>query len=341
MEMSVKPRTTEPPARPSERLVRYRDLFDAIDQGFCLIEVLFDASGRPIDYRFLEVNASFAAQTGLTDAVGRTMRSLRPNHETHWFEIYGRVALTGEPRRFERQAAALGRWYDVYAFRVGEPEQRTVAILFSDITDRKRAEEKLALLTAEIDHRGRNLLTIVMGMAQLTKADTVAEYRSKLIGRLGALARSQRLLSEQNLESGSLEKLIEEELSGHVARGEGRATWHGPSIMLNPAIVQCMAMTVHELATNATKYGALSVPNGQVEIRWHWRDDGRLAVRWAERGGPPVGPPEREGTGTRVILRCIRDQLGGEVTFAWLSSGLVCELTVPAPARATSTSKAP
>ncbi len=118
----------------------YRDLFDRIDEGFCVIEVLFDEQETPVDYRFLEINPAFERQTGLENAVGRRMRDLAPLHEAHWFEIYGKIALTGEPMRFENRADQLHRYYEVYAFRVGKPEERKVAILFNDITERKRAE---------------------------------------------------------------------------------------------------------------------------------------------------------------------------------------------------------
>jgi PAS domain S-box-containing protein len=122
---------------------QYRSLYDSIDEGFCTIEMLFDGDGKPVDYLFLEVNPSFEKQTGIQNARGRRMREIAPLHEEHWFEIYGRIALTGEPARFENLAAQLHRWYDVYAFRVGEPQERKVAILFNDITERKQAEKAL------------------------------------------------------------------------------------------------------------------------------------------------------------------------------------------------------
>ncbi|WP_157063953.1 PAS domain S-box protein [Methylobacterium tarhaniae] len=122
---------------------RYRHIFNAIDEGFCTIEVLFDDAGDPVDYRFLSVNAAFEQQTGLTDAVGKTIKALAPDLEAHWFETYGRIARTGQPERFEDRAEALGRWYDVYAFRIGPPEQRQVGVLFKDILARKRAEERV------------------------------------------------------------------------------------------------------------------------------------------------------------------------------------------------------
>ena len=122
---------------------KYRTLFNSIDEGYCTIEMLFDESGVPIDYRFLEINPTFQKQTGIEDALGKRMLEIAPKHETYWFEIYGNVAMTGEPTRFENFASQLDRWFDVNAFRVGTPEERKVAILFSDITERKRAEDAL------------------------------------------------------------------------------------------------------------------------------------------------------------------------------------------------------
>ncbi len=122
---------------------RYRTLVDSIDEGFCVVEVLFDEQNRPLDYRFLEINPAFERHTGLKDAVGRSMRALVPDHDTHWFETYGRVALTGDAIRFESYAAAMGFWFDVYALRVGAPEERRVGVLFTNITERKQAEQAL------------------------------------------------------------------------------------------------------------------------------------------------------------------------------------------------------
>jgi len=127
---------TEEALRDSEE--SYRTLLNSIDDGFCVIEVLFDDAQKPIDYRFLQVNASFEAQTGLVNVIGQKMRALAPSHEAHWFEIYGKVGLGGQPMRFKKEAKALNRWYDVYALRVGPPQRRQVAVLFKDITERKR-----------------------------------------------------------------------------------------------------------------------------------------------------------------------------------------------------------
>lgn len=122
---------------------RYRTLFESMAEGFCVVEMLFDQHHQAIDYRFLEINPVFEQQTGLQQAEGKTARQLLPNLEPHWFEIYGKVALTGEPIRFEHGSEVMNRWFEVSAFRVGHPEHHKVAILFKEISQRRRAEQEL------------------------------------------------------------------------------------------------------------------------------------------------------------------------------------------------------
>src|ERR1700754_3353118 len=124
---------------------RYQAVIEAIDEGFCVIEVDVQPQGRGRDYRFLEVNPAFERLTGIGHAVGRWMREIAPDHEQHWFDRYAEVALTGNAIRFEREAHALagGRWFDVFAFRVDEPTQRHVAVLFRDVTHRKEIDRRL------------------------------------------------------------------------------------------------------------------------------------------------------------------------------------------------------
>ena len=124
---------------------QYRELFESIDEGFCVVEVMFDGE-EAVDYRFLKVNPVFERQTGLRDAVGRRMRELAPSHDGHWLEICGRVASTGEPVRSQEYDRALGRHFDVFAFRTGDPASNHVAVLFHDVTQRKRAEESVQFL---------------------------------------------------------------------------------------------------------------------------------------------------------------------------------------------------
>jgi PAS domain S-box-containing protein len=132
---------------------RYHNLFNTMNEGFCIIEMIFNGEDRPVDYRFLEVNTAFEKQTGLHDVKDKLIRDLLPDNEEYWFEIYGKIALTGEPLHFGNEAKALNRWYDVYAYRVGKPESRQVAIIFNDITDRKRIEEDLRSTYAELEIR--------------------------------------------------------------------------------------------------------------------------------------------------------------------------------------------
>ncbi len=157
---------------------RYRTLFNSTDEGFCVIEVLFDAQNKPLDYRFLELNPQFENQTGLKDAVGKTAKELVPKLEQHWFDIYGKVALEGEGFRFENGSAEMGRWFDVYAFRIGGSESRKVGILFKDITEQKQATLALQEFSENLESQVRLRTQQVRDLAgQLTLAETQERAR--------------------------------------------------------------------------------------------------------------------------------------------------------------------
>lgn len=313
-------------------------IVDNIDHGVCVIEMIHDAEGKPVDYRFIEVNPAFARQTGLDDAVGRTMRAIKPDHEQHWFDTYGRVAQTGEPIRFENRAAALGRWYDVFAFPIGDPARHRLAVVFNDITQRKQTEHRMQLIAAELDHRIKNVLTIASSLVRLTTADTVKALKDELLSRFAALSNLQRLLRESPSDTVALETLVREEMAIHDgaeggaakgSTGKGRVTWSGPPVSLSAA-AQPVVMALHELATNAVKYGALSVPEGRVAIDWRRLDDGRLTLRWTERGGPGVQKPAKGSLGTAIIVSSVGDPMGGgESRFDWAAEGMRCELVFP------------
>jgi len=166
---------TEEALRKSEE--QYRTLFKSIDEGFCVIEVIFDQHEQPLDYRFLEVNPSFEKHTGLHDVIGKRMRELRPNHEAYWFETYGRIAQTGESLRFVNEAKSLdGRWFDVYGFRLGGREDRKVGIIFNDITERKKAEETVRRAQAQlVDHAGELEKAVAARTAELTSTNKQME----------------------------------------------------------------------------------------------------------------------------------------------------------------------
>ena len=163
---------------------RYRSLFNSIDEGFCIIKMIFDELEQPVDYRFLKVNPSFEKHTGMHDAAGKRIREFVPDIETHWIETFGKVAQTGESVRFINESKAVGRWFDVYAFRVGVPTERKVAILFNDISERKQDElnlkhatsvaEKASLAKSDflskMSHELRTPLNAILGFAQLLEA---------------------------------------------------------------------------------------------------------------------------------------------------------------------------
>ncbi len=166
---------------------RYRDLFNSINEGFCVIEMIFDTLGKPVDYRFLEVNPSFEEQSGLRDVTGKRMREIDPDLKAHWLEAYGQVAVTGDPIRFADQSREMhGRWFDVYAFRLGGRENRKVAVLFRDSTVRKQvdlalreakfAAEQASLAKSEflsnMSHELRTPLNAILGFAQLMESGT-------------------------------------------------------------------------------------------------------------------------------------------------------------------------
>lgn len=201
-----------------------------------------------------------------------------------------------------------------------------------DITERKRAEERLKLLAAEVDHRAKNMLAVVQAMLRLTRAETVPAFIEAFEGRLQALSGAHMLLSESKWEGAELGRLAAQELAPYRS-GDARVEIDGPLVLLEPTAAQAVAMALHELATNAAKYGALSAPGGRVELTWSLGAT-ELALRWCERGGPPVRAPTRRGLGTTVIERSIRDQLGGEARLDWRAEGLACEMTIPVDGRA-------
>jgi PAS domain S-box-containing protein len=164
---------------------RYRTLFESMDQGFCIIDMIVDADGEPCDYRFVEMNAMFEEHTGLAGATGRTARELVPDLDRFWIDTYGRVARTGKAERFESEAQAMGRWFDVYATRMGDASSRRVALLFSDVTARKRADDTLRQLAADLKESDRRKTEFLATLAHELR-NPLAPIRSGLgVMRLG------------------------------------------------------------------------------------------------------------------------------------------------------------
>jgi PAS domain S-box-containing protein len=188
-----------------------------------------------------------------------------------------------------------------------------------DISEQKKTQERLTLMAREVDHRANNLLGVMQGLLHITKGETVDEYRDALRGRFEALSRANSLISERRWTSVDLRALVEEEMGAY--RGQVRI--EGDAIEISPPSAQCLGMMIHELATNAVKYGALSRDTGHVAIDWSVDDGGALMLRWEESGGPELHEPTRKGTGSSVIAGAVR-QLGGEIFREWRPAGLRC-----------------
>jgi two-component sensor histidine kinase len=567
----------------------YRSLIDAIDEGYAVIEMMFDASGQPVDYRFIDNNPTFACQTGLTNALGRTALELVPDLEQFWFDTYGKVALTGEAIRFRRQSRIMSRWFDVYAFRLDCLPPNQIAILFrdvtqaqvmedrlrdseiryrsalrigrigawetdfakgerhwsdeamhlfgislpegrgtvggpddewrarihpddaelpdriyeelrtsdliqaryrvrrpdggeisilaygevasrdeqgrcarlisvvADVTEMSRAEERIResearlasalaagdlgvheydpitgrlswdskvrrlwgvdddseitydtfasgvnpadlpaleaaisaaldpagpgkftaeyrvinrqtgeerwlaangdasfrdgvatrlvgtvrdiherrqgeahreMLLQELNHRVKNTLATVKAIASQTlKGDgATPQARAAFDGRLMALASAHDLLIRQEWSQASLDDIIRRALAPHVGAGVQRIEARGPAALLGAGSALALTMCLHELATNAAKYGALSVEQGRIHVSWIL-NGGLLALEWRESGGPPVVPPQRRGFGSQLIERALASDLNGSAEIEFAPEGVICRVT--------------
>ena len=194
-----------------------------------------------------------------------------------------------------------------------------------DITEQKRAQDQIATLAREAEHRSMNLLANVQAAVNLSRSDTSEGLKQAIEGRLRALANVHSLFVETRWIGAELSTIATQELAPYSAKDDSRVRIDGPSVLLEPNAAQAIAVALHELATNAGKYGSLSGHKGQVDLKWLHQPGRQLLVRWTEIGGPPVQPPTRRGFGSRVIER-MTGQLNGKADFDWRPEGLVCEI---------------
>jgi two-component sensor histidine kinase len=247
--------------------------------------------------------------------------------------------------RFQAGLATLKgtpKWWDVTVSAIrgenGAPEK--LLAISRDISDLHRAEEDRQLLVEELDHRLKNLFTIASGMVSMTArhAKTPAEMAVALSGRLMAMARAHDLIRSsvaarrgEDGESASVEALLRVVLEPHLPTGQGGARLKGPVLQAGPKAATSLALVLHELATNAAKYGALSSPEGALEVTWVVEDE-HLRLTWRETGGPILaGPPARKGFGSQLARLGISGQLGGTICHEWQPTGVVVSVMVPLP----------
>jgi PAS domain S-box-containing protein len=239
--------------------------------------------------------------------------------------------------RFLRPSDNEERWIIGRGQVVRDPVTRRALRVLGvglDVTERRRAQERLVLLAREVDHRAKNALAVVQAAVRLAPKHDAAAFAMAVEGRVAALARAQVLLAETGWRGAALRVIAEGALAAFLeldGADGARAVLSGPAVQLVPAAAQPVALALHELATNAAKYGALSEPGGRLELSWRLDEPADLLrLDWVETGGPPVsGPPMRRGFGSRVIAATIAEQLGGTIEHRWDPSGLRCGFVLP------------
>lgn len=201
-----------------------------------------------------------------------------------------------------------------------------------DITESKAAAERERVLVREVEHRSRNLLAVLQSIVQLTRADTIPDFRDAIIRRLRALARTNGALAA-TWEGASFRTVLGDEIAAYLDLDDVRLTLAGEDFLLDSALAQSMALIFHELATNAAKYGALSTPTGRLAVRWSTTQNAagepQVIIDWQESGGPVVTAPQRRGFGSTVIKAFVEDRPGGRVEHDWDSNGLHVRIIQP------------
>jgi two-component sensor histidine kinase len=234
--------------------------------------------------------------------------------------------------------AGLGAYNAAYAFALFIPATSLTMVLIAlwvagrqregELVQR-RYERHLQLVAAELNHRVKNTLSIVQSLAHQSWKQPAEAAKPAFDGRLMALATAHDMLTRRNWEAVSLGDVALASLQPHALCGR-RLQIDGPTVLLDPKACVTLAMTFHELATNAVKYGALSVPDGEIDVRWT-SDCDRLHLRWTERDGPPCNPPERDGFGLRMLKRALASELGGTARVAFETEGLIFDFDAPLP----------
>jgi len=290
----------------------------------------------------LSVNEFGARQLGYTPAelVGQSVlqvihaddREAARQHLGKCAENPDTVATT-ELRKVRRDGSVIWVREAARAVRESAAQRTVLLIVCEDITERKRAEEQQSLLVAELDHRVKNVLASVAVVAKRTseRSSSTSGFIAALDRRLQSMAQAHALLSRNRWQGVNLADLVGQALAPFSTTSNTEV--EGPHVCLTAAATQAIAMVLHELATNAAKYGALSTAQGRVSVRWRWQSSGdtppTLWIEWHERGGPTTAVPDQAGYGTAVIRDLIPYELGGTVEFKFAADGVRCVMVVP------------
>jgi two-component sensor histidine kinase len=307
----------------SER--RFRTLFEEMREGFYVGDVIRGADGTVVDFRFDEVNPAFGRLTGLKalSRSGALLSEIAPDAGGEMLPVFTAVLENRLPVvHVSRSTLNQGRWFET---RMTPLKGDRLVGFFSDVTDRRNREELQDFLNQEMSHRLKNTLMMVQALAMQTlRTVTEREPVEALEKRINALSSAHDILFEKNWEGASVEDVSRASL-GRLCM-DGRVDLDGPDVALGPKVTLSLSLLLHELVTNAIKYGALSNGDGRVQLRWSL-DAERLHMSWEEGGGPLVSEPTRKGFGSKLI----RMGLGsGDVRTEYRPQGFFLELSTPA-----------
>jgi PAS domain S-box-containing protein len=276
----------------------------------------------------------------IEDILGRTdAEILRGDSGAAIIAAKRQVLANGEARRVEipLEDAPGIRWHDLHIEPLRNEAGEVVGLTCAsvDVTERKEGEAHLRLLLRELTHRSKNLLAVIQAMARQTARHTgsIETFLTQFSARLQALAASHDLLVRESWYGASLGELIRSQLGGYLDGSSNQVSIDGPAIALKPEAAQNLGLALHELAVNAAKFGALSVPTGRVSITWRRRESSEgsaLDLDWRERLGPKVKLRRKKGFGTMVIERNLARALDAEINMDFDPNGLHCHIVIPA-----------
>lgn len=298
------------------------------------------------DGRILVFNQAAEQAFGYSarEVIGQRVEMLLPlsDRSEHVQQVRGFALRDGAANRLmghRREVRGRRKNGDVFPAEATVARQtvdgRTIlTVVHRDITERKELEALREAAARELDHRMRNVLSVVNSLISISAASAanVEEFKTSLTGRLTALAATQRALRFGERQGASLSELLLAELAQYQTPDGAKVAIEGPSVLMGPRVAQTLALAIHELATNSAKYGSLSTAGGCVAVTSAFEgegDQGLLVIQWREAGGPPVAPPTREGFGTRLIKQVVARALRADVVMEYRPEGLTCRMTVP------------